>query len=241
MSRAIDRAGSRPVGDRAAHKSSPDRIQIERFPLAAVLKLVRSSASEGRTFLIGVDGGAGAGKTTFTCWLSATLESTAPPVSCVHVDSFFRPSAERRSDLAVIADLDWERLRDQVLSPLRRGDPARFQIYEWPEDRAERWVTIGAGGVLIVDGIASTRRELYATYDLRTWLACPQDVRVQRLLSRGDTSKAEVEHWLPSEHAFIAADDPESRAHIVIDTTVDLLMAGTGGWAVKRWTPPGSA
>jgi uridine kinase len=163
------------------------------------------------------------------------------PVSIVRTDNFFRPSSERTDKHAILADLDWKRLRDQVLIPLHCGESAHFQLYDWPEDRLKDWMTISAGGVAIIDGIVSTRRELATYYDLRIWLSCPRDIRVGRLLDRGDTSAREIKSWLPSEDRYIASHHPEARAHLVIDTTASTSSEDGSRWFVKRWSPPRAA
>lgn len=213
-------------------------LDIKGFPLKDVLVLISSSTGPDRTFLVGIDGGAGAGKTTFTDWFVRTIGAASRSVSIVHVDNFCRASSEREQREAVVADLDWRRLRDRVLVPLRTGESAHFQLYDWPEDRLKDWVTIEVGGVTIIDGITSMRRELSGHYDLRIWLSCRRGVRVSRLLRREDTSAAEIERWLPSEDHYIALHDPESRAHLVIDTTANVLSKDGQGWFVKQWTPP---
>ena len=216
-------------------------LRIEGLPLADILARMSASLDSARTFLVGIDGGAGAGKTTFTRWFVALVRASCARVAVVHTDHFFRPSSERMDKLAVVTDLDWERLRDEVLVPLHAGELARFRLYDWPLDRLTDWATIEVGSVVIVDGISATHRELVQYYDLRIWFSCPRDVRVSRLLGRGDTPAAEVERWLPSEGRYIAAHDPEATAHLVIDTTADLAAQDGSGWFVKRWSPPAQA
>lgn len=216
-------------------------LLIEDLPLTDILALISSSAALDRTFLVGIDGEAGAGKTTFTRWFAKAIGASSTPVSIVHVDNFCRPSSKRMDKNAVVADLDWKRLRDQVLIPLHSGESAHFQLYDWPEDRLKDWMTIDVGGVAIIDGVTATRRELSGYYDLRIWLSCPCDIRVSRLSGRGDTSAAEIERWLPSEDRYITSHDPESRAHLVIDTTASISKGDGSGWSVKRWSPPTAA
>jgi len=213
---------------------------IRGFPARDILALISSSISPDRTFLVGIDGGAGAGKTTFTHWFVKMICNSSTQVSTVHIDNFCRPSIEREERNAVVADLDWKRLRDQVLNPLHSGKSAHFQLYDWPEDRLKDWMTIDPGGVTIIDGITSTRRELSVYYDLRIWFSGPRDIRISRLLHRGDTP-AGVERWLPSELRYISSHDPEPRAHLVINTASDISREDGSGWSIKHWRPPKAA
>jgi uridine kinase len=212
-----------------------------RIPFVDLVRFITELVTPDRSVLVGIDGGAGAGKATFAHWLAESLRETATPVSIIHVDNFCRPSDERRKKYAVVSDLDWKRLRDQVLIPLQSGEAARFQLYDWPEDRLKDWVTIDVGGVTIVDGITATRNELSDYYNLRIWFSCPRDIRVFRLLARGDTLAAEIQHWIPSEDRYIASHAPEERAHLVIDSTADMTTKDGEGWFTKRWLLPGAA
>jgi uridine kinase len=215
-----------------------EKLRNIGMPIADVIHLITTSASPDRSVLVGIDGGAGSGKTTFTHWFAEAIKESVNHVSIIHMDNFCRPLAERRKNYAVVSDLDWKRLRDHVLIPLQIGKAARFQLYDWLEDRLKDWVSIDVGGVAIVDGVTATRRELSGYYDLRIWFSCPRDVRVSRLFGRGDTSSKEIKHWIPSEERYIASHASEKRAHLVIDSTTDMTTKDGDGWFTKRWSPP---
>src|SRR5262245_25666087 len=78
-------------------------------------------------FFIGVSGGAGAGKTTFSRKLAKTL-STARAVTVVDLDSYHKDlsvlpvSERRRMNIDVPESLDFDRLHDD-LSRLKQGSP----------------------------------------------------------------------------------------------------------------------
>ena len=135
-------------------------------------------------------------------------------------------------------DLDWERLRDEVLSPLRAGKTARFQYYDWVNDCLNEWVEIEPGGVTIIDGVFSLRNELTDYYDLRIWFSCPQETRISRLLNRGDTPQAEIDAWIPMEERYHAIHKPEKSVDLVIDSPANMLSDDENGWLkVIRWSP----
>ena len=183
-----------------------------------------------------IDGGAGSGKSTFALRLQDAL-GAGIDCAVVHLDHFFRTRRERGSRLARVEDTDWQRLRDEVIHPLRAGRSARFQLYDWPRDRLRRWQTVQPAGVVIVDGVSALRRELAGCFDLAIWLSCPRDKRIARLAGRGDTPPEEIEYWLPSEDAYVAAHAPRQRAHLVVHASADATTADTG-LVVERWSPP---
>ena len=214
------------------------------LPIQDVLQFVTGRVTPDRSVLVGIDGGAGSGKTTFAHWLAERIRETTTPVSIVHTDDFCRPSAERvnhQFPLARVSDIDWKRLRDYVIVPLRSGKTARFQLYDWPADCLRDWVTIDVGGVTIIDGVTATRNELSDYYDLRIWFSCPRNIRVSRMLGRGDTSAAEIEHWMPSEDHYIASHAPERTAHLVVDSAADMATRDGNGWFTTWWSPPSAA
>jgi len=129
------------------------------LPIGEILGIINRQVAHNRSFLIGIDGGAGSGKTTFTHWLAKHIRNLKTEVNIIHTDNFFRPSSERldQSLLAAVPDIDWERLHDQVILPLKSGKMAHFQLYDWPEDCLKDWMTINPGGVTIIDGITALR------------------------------------------------------------------------------------
>jgi len=211
------------------------RIQRPSLPESRTLRLAMASeiqeiaeriaalASRRIPLFVGLDGGAGAGKTTFANALAKRLRASGLPVSVVKTDLFFRPTSERwpgsADDMPIGHDLDWERVRDEVITPLREGRGARFQLYDWEKDGPGAWQEIEPIGVVIIDGVFSLRNELAGLYDLRIWLRCPRATRVSRLLGRGDTPQDEIDAWLPVEDRYLKAHKPENAADLVIDST----------------------
>ena len=113
-------------------------------------------------------------------------------MSVVHVDDFFLPIARRPcgepSAKPVGGDFDWPRLREEVLLPLRSGQVARYHRYDWELDAVAEVRDLSPGGVVIVEGIYSSRRELADLYDFRVWVECPREIRLARRCAHARTS-----------------------------------------------------
>ena len=171
--------------------------------------------------LVAIDGPAGSGKTTFAQAIADSLRATGFPISVVKTDLFVRPVSERWTgssvDMPIGYDLDWERLRDQVIIPPREGSHARAQLYDWVSDELGPWQVIKPVGVTIIDGVFSLRNELASHYDLRIWLECPHKKRLKRLSSRGDTPQHELDWWLPIERRYVKCHNPAARADFIIN------------------------
>ena len=76
-------------------------------------------------------------------------------------------------------------------------------------------------GVVIVEGVYSSRRELASLYDLRIWVECPRELRLSRGLARdGETArKLWEEDWMPSEDRYLEEHRPLERADAVVSGT----------------------
>jgi uridine kinase len=176
---------------------------------------LRTLPRKQTTLLIGIDGCGGAGKSA----LAQALAQGDPEVTIVSMDDFFRPSSQARPPGSAIgAEYDWPRLRGQVLEPLRRNEPGRYQRYDWGSDALAEWHTVPVGGVVIVEGIYSTRDELRDAYDYTIWVDSPRALRLQRGLAR-DGEQARLvwtTRWMPAEDRYVAEQHPEAKADTVV-------------------------
>jgi uridine kinase len=169
--------------------------------------------------IVGIDGQGGAGKTVLAQCLAEGLRSPSRACTMVHFDDFFLPSGQRPAGGAdekpVGGDFDWRRLRDEVLLPLREERRASYARYDWTLDALAETHVLEPQGVVIVEGIYCTRRELADLYDLRIWVECPRDVRLARGLERdGESARQQWERdWMPAEDRYVSEHQPQQAAH----------------------------
>jgi uridine kinase len=180
-------------------------------------------AGQRPTILVAIDGCGGAGKTVLATRLSEALSTTGRRIDIVHVDDFYLPSALRSTDNAqeklIGANFDWQRLREQVLVPLRAERDASYARYDWVTDKLAELHTVAAGSTVIIEGTTSSRNELAPFYDLRIWVDCPREIRLRRGIERDGEKKRQLwEHdWMPSEDRYVQAHRPHERADIIIN------------------------
>jgi uridine kinase len=165
-------------------------------------------------FIMGVDGCGGSGKSELAGSVRAAVESKGRSISVVHMDDFYFPSAARSESFGDW--FDWQRLRDQVLVPLRDGKLSKYQRYDWLNDALADWCIV-VPGISIVEGVYATRLELAPFYDLRVWVECPRDVRLARGLTRdGESARRKwEEEWMPAEDRYVREQSPQTRADIL--------------------------
>lgn len=174
-----------------------------------VLELVSRAAAGGDLTLVGIGGHGGAGKTT--------LAHAIPEAEIVSTDEFWTGDG-----------FDLERLRREVVEPLACGETARFASFDWVARAARGRRLIEPAGVVVVEGVCALHRDLRDAYAVRVWVDAPYHVRLARGVARdGEQARRTwVEHWIPSEEAYVARDDPVSCAHVVVDGTGDPPGAG---------------
>ena len=117
---------------------------------------------------------------------------------------------------AVGSAFDWQRLRDEVMAPLRAGQPAHYQRYDWPSDALAEWRDVSRG-IVIVEGVYSTRIELEEFYDLTVWVESLQPLRLARGIERdGEVARRKWEdEWMPAEDRYVKEQSPHTRADMV--------------------------
>ena len=173
--------------------------------------------------LVAIDGLGGAGKSTLAQLLKEHLKTLGWIVAVVKHDDFYLPSHQRENQqVGVIGrDFDWERLRDQVLTPIREGRSAHYQRYDWETDTLAEWHTISASDAVLVEGVYTMRRELTHLYDLKIWVECPRAIRLARGIARdGEQARTIWEQdWMPKEDYYVKTHLPHDRADLFVNGT----------------------
>jgi len=167
------------------------------------------------TLLVGVDGTAAAGKTTFT----RALAALDPGLDVIQMEDFELAAAERERPVepragGIAVDVDWRRLRSSVLLPLSRDQPARYQRYDPASDAMAEWRMVPVGGIVIVEGRFTCVKALATFYDFRIWVDSPRALRLDRLDTGNGAPSTDA---LGAEEAYLASQDPAAAAHLRVD------------------------
>jgi uridine kinase len=154
---------------------------------------------------IGIDGLGAAGKTNF----AAEIASVLLEARIVHVDDFARPG---------LRGWEQERFVRQVVEPLLAGRPARYQRWDYIEDRGLNWVDVPVGVPVIVEGVSATDHRLPVPWDITIWLDVSQAERHRRILARdSQTLLARWRYdWWPSENAYEREQRPQNRPGMIV-------------------------
>ena len=189
--------------------------------LANIINCLKMLQHQKTHLLVAIDGLGGAGKSTLARLLKEQLKTLEWIVAVVKHDDFYLPSHQRENQQAKIIgrDFEWERLRDQVLTPIREGRSAHYQRYDWETDVLAEWRAISAPDVVLVEGVYTMRRELAHLYDLKIWVECPRAIRLARGIARdGQKSRTIWEQdWMPKEDDYVKTHLPHERADLSIN------------------------
>ncbi|MFD9424134.1 MULTISPECIES: uridine kinase [unclassified Streptomyces] len=169
---------------------------------AAALRTLHPSCGPVR--LVAIDGHAGSGKSTFAARLAAALGDA--PV--LHLD-----------DLATHDQLfDWtDRLREQVLLPLSRGECARYTPYDWTARRFGPPRTLEPAPVVLVEGVGSGRRILRPRLAALCWMEWDRGLSWERGRRRDGPGLSEFwDGWTAAEERHFAADPSRPFADVLV-------------------------
>lgn len=180
-------------------------------------RVSRADPLLGPVRLVCVDGPAGSGKTTLADALARALRGAGSgAVAVIHLDDLY----EGWSGLGGV----WDRVEAQLLGPLGRGEPARWQRYDWVEGRFAEWHDLPVPDVLVLEGCGSAPRDVDGRAVLRLFVEAPPRLRLRRGLDRdGEAMRAEWVRWQVLEAAHFATEQTRERADVVVDGTAPLL------------------
>lgn len=159
-------------------------------------RLRRLPPSCGPVRLIGVDGHAGSGKSTFAGQLADALGG-APVL--------------RLDDIASHDELfAWTgRLLSEVITPLGHGETAHYAVYDWHARRFGPSRALPPAPVILLEGVGAGRRVLRPHLARLLWMDLPREESWARGRSRDGAELREFwEGWVAAEQRHFAEDPP---------------------------------
>lgn len=158
----------------------------------------------GAVRLVGVDGHAGSGKSTFSRELARVLGG-APVL--------------RLDDIASHDELfSWTgRLLEQVVEPLARGENAVWFPYDWRARAFGKARVLEPAPVVIVEGVGAGRRELRPHLALLVWMEFGREESWARGRARdGEEQREFWDGWVRAEAAHFAHDPSRPHADCLV-------------------------
>ena len=183
---------------------------------AAPIVQAALAAAQNAPVLLGIDGRCGSGKTTLANWLAQQLHC-----SVLHTDDFYLPLSARCENWQQQpgANMDFYRLRQEVLQPLLCAQPAQYRAYSCAAGAFLPPTPLPSAPLTILEGSYSLHPALQTEFAVRVFVTCPPDVQAARLQAREGARYTQfVQRWIPLEEGYFAAHDPAARCDFVLDT-----------------------
>ena len=180
--------------------------------------LIEARKTKGARLFVAIDGGAGAGKST----LARGIQELRGAVSILRTDHFFRPLNEHPIGSLAGEKLyelyfEWQRMRDEAFIPLRRGETANYQSYDWSADKLLQWETVEPAGIVLVEGVYSSRPELRSMLDAMIFVDAPREERLRRIKARNPNESSNwLIPWLKAENYYLNQIRPQSTADLLL-------------------------
>jgi len=197
------------VGDPADRAGRSDGT-VERLEALAECVLA-GPARLGPVRLVVIDGPSGSGKSTFAQRLAVTLRARDVRMAVVNTDDL----------LAGWDDMFtfWPRLQKWILLPLSKGQPARYQPYDWHQGRfSTRWRDIGVPDVLVLEGVTSARADAEPLWTFSVYVTAPRPLRLARSIARdGERLRPQLTRWMAREDEYFPAERTWERVDVVVD------------------------
>ncbi|WP_105616310.1 uridine kinase family protein [Vallitalea okinawensis] len=189
-------------------------MDIQYKKLADYLNMV---IKERGLIIIAIDGPGGSGKSYFSDNLNRHLHKC----QIIHFDDFYLESdSECHTSSEIGSSFDWTRLESEVLIPLKKEKKAFYRKYDWIEDKVIGNYEVIPEGIIIIEGVYSSRIELRDYYDYKIWVEADYQLRLNRGIERdGDEMREKwEEEWMPKEIKYIASKihNPRENADIII-------------------------
>jgi uridine kinase len=180
------------------------------------------------SFIIGVAGGSGSGKSTVTEHIVSAIGSEQ--VAVIIQDNYYKdlshltPEQRRKVNFDHPDAFDWELMLKQI-DDLANGLPIEMPIYDFTTDnRSEKTITVLPSPIIVIEGLfALLDADIRRFMSLRIFVDTADDIRFIRRLERditerGRSTESVIKQYLasvrPMHRQFI---EPTKRnAHIII-------------------------
>ncbi len=166
-----------------------------------------------RPIILGIVGDSAAGKTTLTRGIAQFLGTENVTVICT--DDYHRYDRKQRAEMGITAlhpDCNHLDIMQQHLSLLRTGQPILKPIYNHHSGSFDPPEYIKPSQFIIVEGLLGySTRVARDAYDVKVYLAPPEEVRTQWKIKRDTQKRGYTEAQVRAE---MAKREPDSEQYI---------------------------
>lgn len=188
---------------------------------------IKSLPQKHKQLLIGIDGGSGAGKSTFAEHLSGEFADS----HIVHIDDFYKGLPHKGFEFKehdVSPNFDWDRLEAEVIEPIREGREVSYGIFSWHTNKIDKSEKISTNAVVIIEGLEVIQHRFNDVYDYKIWIDCDIDLRLERGVERDGEEMHSLwaNYWLPFDEHYRDKQKTRERADLIVDGEIPYFETG---------------
>jgi uridine kinase len=181
-------------------KTTSDFRRTIRFMIinSAIIKSIKNLKKTKPVVLVAIDGGGGAGKSTFAVSLAKQIDNA----KIIKIDSYYKKPDQTDSydsQAPVYQNFDVEKLINDVINPVRTSESQET-------------------GIIIIEGVGTLGIKLRDYFDYKIWLEVSPETRRSRGVKRDGENWAKVwdAHYLPEDERYVNEQHPAEFADVVI-------------------------
>ncbi len=189
------------------------RAQYARFlPLfCAIDRLMQSDGPVA----VAIEGGSASGKSTLGELLTRVYDC-----NLFHMDDFFLQMHQRTPERFEKpgGNVDYERFREEVIEPLKKGEPFSYRVFDCSEMALGESVSVTPKKLSIVEGAYSMHPQLEDAYDLSCLIEIDEQTQSERILHRNGEAmhRRFLSEWIPLEKKYFEATEIRSRCTMIL-------------------------
>ncbi|MBU8880422.1 uridine kinase [Bacillus sp. FJAT-29790] len=203
------------------------------MPINEIQKLIKADC-KNRSFILGIDGLGGAGKTTYVQSVLDIFEKKGINAVVLHMDDFIQPEKIRydsaKEEWYCYYYLQWryDYFISEILTPIHLGKEIQkeIELYDKTTDTYKKhYIEISRDTVVIIEGIFLQRPELSPYFDYVIFIDLPKEERLNRVIKRdtyigGNQAIQEKyeQRYFPAEEKYMTDCSPAKRANYIIRT-----------------------
>ena len=166
----------------------------------AIRQKIDMLLAEQDRVIVAIDGKCTSGKTTLAGKLSELYDCNV-----FHMDDFFlRPEQRTPARYAEVGgNIDYERFREEVLRPLKAGQPFSYRPFDCKTLTLSDPVCVPVKKLNIIEGSYAFHPYFGDPYDYKILLSVDAETQRRRILQRpAFLQKRFFEEWIPMENRY---------------------------------------
>lgn len=186
-----------------------------------ILSQIKTSlnTSTTDTYIIGIDGRCGSGKSTFAGTLASELDATV-----LHIDDFYLPVDSRNEHTFETSGghIMFDRFESEVLLSIKKKEPLHYRRFNCRTQVYDPIQIIPPKRIYIIEGAYCMVPQIRSWYHFTLFMTHNKSVQQQRLLQRvGEERLIDFnDYWIPLEEAYFKKESVQQACQSTVDTSM---------------------